>query len=120
MSEIPTFSKGQRLSHVELNRMGDGIRSLMPSYGVSRTTNGTHKGRRLTYATEQSTAVDFSGIALDPAGNRTTGLTDATKPWLRYDKAGPTITEQTGPPAEPWGNQYAWRRKVDFAGFAYF
>lgn len=64
--------------------------------------------------------LNFSGDAYDPAGNKTTGLTDATKPWVKYDLSSGQITEETGPPSEPWGANETWRKKSDFTGSIYF
>ena len=62
----------------------------------------------------------FSGEAYTPAGAITTGLTDATKPWVKYELSTGVITEETGPPAEPWGASETWRKKSDFTGAIYF
>lgn len=62
----------------------------------------------------------FPGNAWTPDGNRYTGLTDSTKPWLRYNKATGAITETDVEPSYPWGQNDVWRRKQDFAGDVYF
>jgi hypothetical protein len=62
----------------------------------------------------------FNGKAYDPAGNITENLTDASKPWVKYDIATGIITQEIGPPASPWGANETWRKKSDFTGSIYF
>lgn len=62
----------------------------------------------------------FNGTAYTPGGVIHTGLTDTSKPWLKYDLSTGEITEQVGPPSEPWGANEVWRKKSDFSGAVYF
>ena len=62
----------------------------------------------------------FNGKAYTPAGVLYDGLTTATKLWVKYDLSTGIITEEVGPPAEPWGANESWRKKSDFAGSIYF
>ena len=62
----------------------------------------------------------FNGEAYTPSGLVVEGLDDNTKPWVRYNLATNAITEETGPPASPWGSNESWRKKSDFAGAIYF
>lgn len=62
----------------------------------------------------------FSGRAYTPGGILTEGLTTSTKPWVKYSLSTGIITEEVGPPAEPWGNDESWRKKSDLSGAAYF
>jgi hypothetical protein len=62
----------------------------------------------------------FNGKAYTPEGIVYDGLTDAAKPWIKYDLSTGQITEEVGPPAEPWGSNETWRYKADVAGAIYF
>jgi len=61
----------------------------------------------------------FNGTAYKPNGVLVEDLTDALKPWLRFDRSSNEITEQEGPPPEPWAAHHAWRKKNDIAGAWY-
>jgi hypothetical protein len=62
----------------------------------------------------------YNGIAYAPDGTKTTGLTDTTKPWVKYRMDTGAITQEIGPPASPWGANEIWRLKADFGGAIYF
>jgi hypothetical protein len=62
----------------------------------------------------------FNGMAYTPAGRLYEDLTDTTKLYVKYDLSTGIITEEVGPPAEPWGVNETWRKKSDFSGSIYF
>ena len=62
----------------------------------------------------------FNGIAYTPTGVVWDQLTNTNNPWLKYDLSTGIITEQIGPPSEPWGSNEVWRKKADFTGSIYF
>lgn len=62
----------------------------------------------------------FNGEAYAPDGRLYENLNDESKPWLKYNLSSGEITEETGPPARPWGSNESWRKKIDIAGAAYF
>ena len=62
----------------------------------------------------------FNGQAYTPAGAFYEDLTDAEKPWLKYDLSTGAITEEVGPPSDPWPANESWRKKGDFKGAIYF
>lgn len=70
--------------------------------------------------TPAGSRASFPGIAYTPAGVLTSGLNDSSKPWVKYDLSTGAITEEIGPPSEPWGANEIWRKKSDFSGAIYF
>jgi hypothetical protein len=68
----------------------------------------------------RSSAATFTGEAYTPAGVLYDNLTDTSLPWVKYDLSAGVITQEAGPPSEPWGANESWRKKSDFAGAIYF
>ena len=57
--------------------------------------------------TDEDTRIPFSGT-LYLAGTKYTGLTDASKRWVKVDLVGNTVTETSTPPSNPMpdGEEY--------------
>ena len=62
----------------------------------------------------------YSGTSYTPYGDQYINLTAVAKPWLKYDMSTNIISEEIGPPSEPWGGNEKWRLKADFSGAVYF
>jgi len=77
-------------------------------------------GRNAVLQCFGSAGGSFNGKAYTPAGRLYEDLTDTTKLYVKYDLSTGIITEEVGPPAEPWGVNETWRKKSDFSGSIYF
>jgi len=62
----------------------------------------------------------FPGVAYAPNMVATTGLTDDTKPWVKFNKETWGIGEEAAGPAVPAASNEAWRKKSDFPGVAMY
>ncbi len=62
----------------------------------------------------------FNGEVYDRIGLVDDGLTNSSRPWLRYDLSNRTVDEVTGPPPSSWGSNHLWKLKGHCKGAAYF
>jgi hypothetical protein len=95
--------------------MVQGIEELRPAYGIDRTTQGTHKQRRLNYK-QGMTAWNGN---LRWRGKAYTGLNDEpSKPWIVFPLMSATAPYEANGPAPETDNANMWIEKASLIGTA--
>jgi hypothetical protein len=108
------FKRGDRLSA----RWAQKVENFITSFRVLSGGHFVFDGRNAVL--QVFTSSSFTGQAYTPAGVLYDNLTDTSLPWVKYDLSAGVITQEAGPPSEPWGANESWRKKSDFAGAIYF
>lgn len=103
-----------------LNHIGEVLNNLVGEDGVEIYAAGNQIRVRAAAGKGGRGGGAFNGTAYRPDGRIVTGLTSASKPWLKMNLSNNVITEEVGPPSQPWGADETWRKKSDFSGAIYF
>ena len=102
-----------------LNAIGQAINSLTGETGIEVYESAGEI--RISGSSSRVTASGtFNGQAYKPSGDLVEYMTNTNKPWVMYDIAIDSITEQIGPPPQPFPANQKWRKKADFTGAIYF
>lgn len=110
------FRKGERLSAAWCQK----IENFVSSFRVVAGGQFEFDGSNAVLQCYGGGSRAFNGTAYTPAGILYEELIDPEKFWLKYDLSSGIITEEIGPPANPWGANETWRKKSDISGSAYF
>ena len=111
-----SFRKGERITRSWAQK----VENFISTFRVLSGGQFIFDGRNAVLQCFGSGGGSFNGTAYTPAGRLYEDLTDATKLYVKYDLSTGIITEEVGPPAEPWGASETWRKKSDFSGSIYF